>query len=440
MDRGGVAAGGPFARKPLARAPPLRRDLGVNSMPEEGRSARYLRTAEYLGLHRDLAVLLVAILLLGAGEELWSRFLPKYLEALGASALIIGLFGTLKDLLDALYQYPGGMISDRVGNRGALVVFSLLAALGYAIYVVFPSWQGIFVGTVFVAAWSSLSLPATFSIIGGSLPATKRAMGFAVQSIIRRVPIIIGPPLGGALIAALGVRHGVRVGIVVSIVMALGSIFFQRRYYSKSADAQRDATEQKPNPMALVRELHPGLKRLLWADILARLAEGIPKQFIVLYALNLLKATAPQFGALTALSMAVSIAVYVPLARLADRSSNRDPYIALTFLFFALSPLFVVLSQNVLMLGAAFVVMGLREIAEPARKAMIVDLANERRRATDVGVYYALRQFSVLPASLIGGLLWGVSPQTPFWVAFAVGIAGALAFALSSGRTKSHRG
>jgi MFS family permease len=391
--------------------------------------------AEHLALRRDLSVLLVVILLLGLGEELWSRFLPKYLEVLGASALVIGLFGTLKDLLDAVYQYPGGKLSDRFGHRAALIVFNLLAALGYVIYLLSPNWEGIFLGTLFVAAWASLSLPATFSIIGHSLPTDRRAMGFAVQSIIRRVPIVIGPLLGGAIITALGIRQGIRLGLLASIVLALGSIAFQRRCYTRANGADPEQTPPRPRVVDLVRTLHPGLKRLLWADILARLAEGIPKQFIVLYALNLLRATPMQFGGLTALSMAVSIAVYIPVARLADRSPNRHQYVALTFLFFALSPLAVVLSRSVPMLCIAFVVMGLREIAEPARKALIVDLSDARRRGTDVGVYYALRQFSVLPASLIGGLLWGLSPQAPFWVAFAVGIAGAIAFALSSRRT-----
>jgi hypothetical protein len=39
------------------------------------------------------------VFLLGFGEELWKRYLPKYLEALGAGVGIVGLFGTTKDLV-----------------------------------------------------------------------------------------------------------------------------------------------------------------------------------------------------------------------------------------------------------------------------------------------------------------------------------------------------
>lgn len=401
----------------------------MNLTTQETRETSYLKTvADYLALRRDLSVLLGVILLIGVGEEIWGRFVPKYLEVLGAGALVIGLFGTLKDLLDALYQYPGGIISDRLGCRRALIVFNLLAVLGYVIYLFAPGWEAIFIGTLFVTAWSSLSLPATFSIIGDSLPRNKRAMGFAVQSIIRRIPMIAGPPLGGVMIVAAGVRGGVRAGIAVSIIMALASIALQRKCYAKDCKVEPKPPSERQSVLFLVRSLHPGLRRLLWADILARTAEGIPKPFIVLYALNVVGATPAQFGLLTALSMAISIAVYVPVARLADRSADRSQYIALTFLFFALTPLCIVLSKSVLALVAAFVVVGLREIAEPTRKATIVDLASTERTGTDVGVYYMLRQLAVVPCGFIGGLLWSVSPQAPFWVAFCFGIVGAAAF------------
>jgi hypothetical protein len=44
---------------------------------------------------QNLALLCLAIFIIGTGEELWMRFLPKYLEALGATALFIGLFDAL---------------------------------------------------------------------------------------------------------------------------------------------------------------------------------------------------------------------------------------------------------------------------------------------------------------------------------------------------------
>src|SRR5687767_8502994 len=161
--------------------------------------------------------------LMGLGEELWKRFIPKYLEALGAPVAAIGLYGTTRDLLDGVYQYPGGWLADHYGRRRALLLFVSLAAVGYGIYWIAPSWPWIFVGLVFVMAWQSMASPTLFAVVGDALPKGRRAMGFTVQSILRRVPIVIAPALGGLAIVAHGVRGGVRLTLIATVVLAIAT-------------------------------------------------------------------------------------------------------------------------------------------------------------------------------------------------------------------------
>ena len=72
---------------------------------------------------RRATALAVALFVFGFGEELWFRYLPEYLRSFGMTAFGLGLFGTLKDFLDAAYAYPGGVLSDRLGTRHALLLF-----------------------------------------------------------------------------------------------------------------------------------------------------------------------------------------------------------------------------------------------------------------------------------------------------------------------------
>lgn len=383
----------------------------------------------WLGLERNILVMLAAILVLGMGEELWARFVPKYIEVLGAGAWAVAAYGTLKDLLDGLYQYPGGWLADRLGRRAALVLFSLLAMVGYSLYLLAPSlrgdWAWVLVGTVFVMAWSSLTLPAIFAIIGDSLPTSRRAIGFGVQSILKRVPVVLAPPLGGALIAGLGLVWGMRAGLVLTIALAGLAIWIVLRYYREQHSSAHDDRRFRD----IWGRMDPGLKRLLLADCLARWAEGIPKVFIVLYVLDVLHADALQFGWLTSVQMLAAIALYIPASKLADRL-NRKPFVLLTFAFFALFPLAVVTANGMLLLALAFAIGGLREIGEPARKALIVDLAEPAARGRAVGVYYLVRGLAVFPAALVGGWLWSIDPKWPFYAAFLVGTAGALLYVL----------
>ena len=103
---------------------------------------------------RRATALAIALFVFGFGEELWFRYVPEYLRTLGASAFLVGLYGTAKDLLDAAYAYPGGVLSDRLGTRRALLAVGALSTIGFAVYLLWPSVHGIFVGLILVMAWA----------------------------------------------------------------------------------------------------------------------------------------------------------------------------------------------------------------------------------------------------------------------------------------------
>jgi len=385
---------------------------------QQGRNVR-----EFLALEHNIVVLLGVLLFIGMGEELWVRFMPKYLEVLGAGAVAIGAYGSFKRIVDTIYQYPGGWLADRLGRKRALVMFNLTAAAGYLLYLLTSSWQVVIVGTLFVLAWSSMSQPAIFALIGDTLSQSKRAMGFSVQSIWKRVPIVIAPPLGGYLLARLGIVSGMHVGFAVSLLLALVAIYLQSHFYRAQKPASMDAASSGLG--AIWRIMPASLRRLLLADCLVRFGSNVAAIYVVLWVINVQGKSPLQFGAFTSLQMITAIAGYLPAAHFADRF-GRQPFILATFAFFALFPLsLIVLPTSWLFL--AFVIAGLRELGEPARKARIVDLAEESHRGRVVGLYYLIRGLVTIPAPFIGGLLWQHGSSWPFLLG---GLASAIGLVL----------
>ena len=380
-----------------------------------------------LGMERNVMVLGASLFLLGLGEELWQAYLPKYLVALGASGLVVGLFASMKDLLDGLYQYPGGWLNDHLGRKRSLLLFTALAGAGYAVYALAGHWAWLFLGLWLVMAWKAGAFPTTFAVIGESLPPGRRAIAFSVQSILVRLPRVIGAPLGGALIAAFGLLHGARIGFAITVAIAMLVLVVQRFAYREPPRPQ-----PAPAPAAPLRLTAP-LRRLLLADCLVRIGEGIAAAFIVLYVTGPLGRSIMAYGALYALQMSVAIASYLPAGKLADRT-GRGPLVALTFAFFALFPLAVRFAHTDALLIGAFVIGGLKEIGEPARKSLIVDGADPARRGRVVGFYYTIRNLLVVPAGVVGGLLWQVAPRWPLEIAFAVGVLGMLVFMVTTMR------
>ena len=356
------------------------------------------RTKDSLGFERNVTAASGAVFLVGLGEELWKKFLPKYLESLGASVAAVGLFGTAEDFFDAIYQYPGGWLADHWGRRRAFLIFLAAAIAGYFIYLSSPSWPYLFLGLAFVMAWQAMGSPAMFATIGDTLPRDRRAMGFTIQSMLKRIPMVISPLVGGLMIGALGLQKGIRAGLVITLVLAACAalLLFSLRLPTSAGDTAKI--------IGVWNSFHPTLKRLLASDIVIRMCEGLADIFVVLYATNIIGVTIPEYGVLVAIQLMTAILIYVPSAKIAGRV-GRKPFVIATFFCFAMYPIAAILAHNFGGLVVAFIVGGLREIGEPSRKAMIVDFAEQQLRARTVGLYYLVRSLSITPASVIGGLL-----------------------------------
>ncbi len=334
---------------------------------------------EFLALRRNTALLLVALVLAGTGERLWLGFAPKYLETLGASILVIGLFDAMQTLLGAVYAYPGGWLTDRLGQRASLLLFSALSLAGYGLVLVWQNWLALLLGSFLFLAWSALSLPATFAVVASSLDQSQHTMGVGVQSLVRRVPMMLGPLAGGWLITRFGWEQGVRFALLGCIVLNLATVLFQWRMVEPKSASNADAGPgtSTASLIEIVKSFNPTLRELLLSDILIRFCERIPYAFVILWAMNHGGVSASQFGSLVAIEMVTAMLCYIPVARLADKHGQR-PFVLATFLFFTLFPLSLLWAHTFAWLAVAFVVRGLKEFGEPARKALIIAHAPPR--------------------------------------------------------------
>jgi len=390
----------------------------------------------FLALQKSTIGLLIMVILVDMGERMAERFLPIYLMALGGGVLSIGLLGAMDNLLSALYSFPGGYLSDRIGAKRALALFNLVAMIGFGIVIVVPTWQAVLVGAVFFISWSAISLPATMSLMFRVLPQNKRTMGVSMHSLVRRIPMALGPVLGGLFIGLWGERDGVRLAFAAAFAMAAAALVLQQRLIANdpaggpTAQATCEPVPEK-NPLKLLRLMNPSMKGLLVTDILVRFCEQIPYAFVVVWCMKAIAqpVTALQFGVLTTIEMATAVLVYVPVAYLADRSTKK-PFVTITFGFFTLFPLMLLYSRSFEWLVLAFILRGLKEFGEPTRKALIMDLAPDSCKAGMFGLYYLIRDVFVSIAAFGGAFLWQISPETNFVVAFLFGVAGTIGFAL----------
>jgi predicted MFS family arabinose efflux permease len=415
--------------------------------------------ARFLALNRTVGIVLVTVFFFGLGEQLWRDFMPVYLRAQSqpsaAHAITwqalwsVGALGFLINLFEGFCFIGGGHLTARLGDRGSLILFACLAIGGYVLFLTAPllplpsSWQdaAAILAAVLIIGWEPLSVPVTFTTVGSTVAEEKRGMAFAVQSIQKRLPKMLGPALAGIVLGAAnrywgspvaGTIHGMRMLVATALGMGVVSLVVQILWMP-----HREAPPPGPPAWRIFRHMHPTLRRLLLAEIFTRWCDWLVRDFVVLYIL-LEHGIAPEAaGGLMALQHFTALLTYLPIGGMTSKV-GLQPFVGLTFVFFALFPLALALTPEPGWLFVPFIVYGLREIGEPARKAMITSLFPPEIRARGVGLYWGLRSFAICSASLVGALVWAeVGPRELLLFASALGAVGAAVFYLLVRRNSS---
>ena len=419
---------------------------------------------QFLSLERDVLVLSLAMFAFSLGFQMTNRYIPEYMAALGASAFVIGLFGTVGNVIGAVYPYPGGRLSDRIGSRIALTLFGLLSTLGFAVWLVAPAlgtivvagvvlepWIWIFVGLFLAQAWKSFGLGATFAIVKQSVPPHRLARGFASTEVFRRTAFLVGPLIAaGVLYVVADFTVGFQYIIAIGLLAGLIATAAQHVLYDASEDSLGKTFEGVHEVTEDLRNLPSELRPLLVADTLVRFANGMVYVFFVIVITQYLAVSldvgpislspAVLFGVLLAIEMLVALVTMPPAARIAERVGLK-PVVASGFFVYAAFPILLIsvpadTAATAPLVIALFAFSGLRFAGLPAHKALIVGPAERDTGGRVSGSYYLVRNAIVIPSAALGGLIYGGfsipgssvayagSPTVAFGLASAIGLLG----------------
>src|SRR5205814_6166984 len=193
-------------------------------------------------------------------------------------------------------------------------------------------------------AWTVFSPPATFSLFGSTVASNRYSMGIGVQMVIKRVPIMVAPLMGGILIDRFGVIPGVRVALIISILLA-GVTFIALRELREEGKAGEETmpTPERWNFLRCLREFDAPMRWLLLSDILVRFCERIPFAWVVIFAMDYAGASGQQVGLLTTIEVLTASLCIIPSSYFADRQ-RREPFVVTTFVMFTLFPIVLLFS------------------------------------------------------------------------------------------------
>ncbi len=220
--------------------------------------------------HRDFVLLWLSGLLVVIGSSAFPIALAVTVLDAGGTATTLGLILASRVLSSVLLALAGGVWADRYKRKYIMVSADLLRAI-LTVVLVFvtvtdlPTWT-IALVVFLMGVGEALGFPASGAILPSILPDRLLPEGNAWRAVTARVGAILGPALGGAMVALIGSEWTF---LITAAFFVVGTVLL---IPIQETDFERTLTEN-----TFVRELREGLSAVrrmpwvMWIIIMASL-------------------------------------------------------------------------------------------------------------------------------------------------------------------------
>ena len=202
--------------------------------------------------HRDFRLLWIGQSVSNVGSGLYSVALPFQILRLGGTPLQLGTGFTIFSVAQLLTILFGGAIVDRLPRRRVLLATDLLSALAVGAIAVLGLtghlliWE-VYAMSAFFGVTFSFYTPALSAIMPELVPAEVLLQGNALRALSGRSARVLGPLLGGVVVASTG----------PSLAFAIDAASFLVSFVVFSFS--RPPAHEPPAPKSLLGDIREGV-------------------------------------------------------------------------------------------------------------------------------------------------------------------------------------
>ena len=388
----------------------------------------------YRRLPRNVFAISLVSLLNDASSEIIYPLLPLFLSlTLGASPGIVGVIEGAAESISSLLKLFAGYFSDRRGKRKGFVVLGYsLASFARPFLAFATSWYQVLAIRLTDRVGKGIRSAPRDAMIADTVAVDERGLAFGFHRAMDHTGAVIGPIVGYLLLALFAANRNAPTAADFTKIFLLASIpallaVVVVTFFVREAPRANSGADSKPTSA-------PSLS--------LRGFEGNFKRFLIIVALFTLSNSSDAFLLLRAQNVGVSIAS-IPLlwallhvvkvvssligGDLSDRLGRRRLIVSGWILYAAVYAGFALVSNSV-SVWILFLIYGIYfGLAEGAEKALVADLVRPEQRGTAYGLYNLAFGITVLPASLLMGVLWSWrGPALAFAVSATLGATAAL--------------
>ena len=379
------------------------------------------------GMNANVFFLGMVSLFTDVSSEMIFTLVPLFLKnVLGASTAIIGLVGGLSDSTEGVFKIFSGWFSDRINKP------KLLAVLGYGFSTVVKPFMLLATSWGIVAGvrlgdrvGKGVRTAPRDALVADSVSSDKRGRGFGLHRAMDTTGAVLGLALaaviiynmeGGAIDLTLKSYRWMILGGIVPAVLAVVILLIFVRERGK-----REAKHTNlPFSLSALRSGFDTRFKVFLA-IMAVFTLGNSSDFFLILRAQNVDAPLVQVVLMLVLFNVVYAVSSLPMGILSDKLGRRR-VIAAGWLVYGLVYLGFALASQIWQAWVLFAVYGIYYgMVEGVGKAFVADLVSPERRGTAYGLYNGVLSLALLPASVIAGALWSISPSATFY--FGGGLA-----------------
>jgi len=354
-------------------------------------------------------------------SEMVYPLLSLYLTTtLGATPAIVGIIEGIAESLASLLKTYSGYISDKTRKRKPLALLGYGSATIGKLFLYFStSWGWVLTGRVVDRFGKGVRTAPRDALIAEASQANQLGHSFGLHRALDTLGAVIGITIAYFLFTrAEGQYTTIFLLSIIPGVIGFCLLFLVREKKAMTTGA-------KPHPLKSWKTLDPKLKAFFLLVFLFTLGNS-SNQFLLLRAKNLGFEAADVILAYLVFNLVYAASAY-PAGRLSDVIGRRT-LLVLGYLFYGLVYLGFSMATDAFHVCTLLAFYGLYSgLTEGVEKALVSEMCPGESRATMLGIHASLVGIGLLPASMVGGLLWDLlGPTAPFFFGGVVGVAAAL--------------
>ncbi len=379
------------------------------------------------GFTRNVFVLGLVSFFNDLSSEMVYPLFPTFLtEFLGAGAWFLGLVEGLADSVASLLNLVSGWVSDRLGHRKGLVAggYSLSALSRGSLALVVAPWQAL-VGWFFNRVGKGVRTAPRDALIADSCHPRERGRAFGYQRSMDHSGALMGAAASSFLLATFSMGYRTIFALAL-IPIALG--IFLLLLQVREGEAACPLEEGTGFPRLDLRPFGRRFKWLLAAVFVFTLGNS-SDAFLLLRARQAGGFSLALLPGLWGVLHVVKAGVSIPGGSLSDRFGRRR-VVFLGWGIYCLAYTGFAFLNGAAWTWLLFAFYGLYYLTEGVLKAFVADMVPPELRGSAYGIYNFTVSITVLPASLMMGLLWStVGPRVAFLAGAGLALAASLILA-----------